>query len=133
MDFHRYIKSAATARTSLFPFISVIFLTAMLALVVPFFAMPASLEFRLPRAFTSDMVNDKDITIVVTSENIVYVNEKVTTLQELKALFARTGRRSRAILIKADRRASVGRVMAIADAGRNSGFERINIAADQEE
>jgi biopolymer transport protein ExbD len=79
------------------------------------------------------MANDKSITIVVTSENIVYVNNRVTTLQELRGLLSQAKDRASSVLIKADRRASVGRIVDIWNLGRNLGIKRINVATDQEE
>ncbi len=133
MDFRRNIKAVSLSRIDLVPFINVIFLVVVFFLLVFVFAVSAPLNVKLPKAVTSDMVNDSSITIVVTSENILYVNDRVTTLQELKNFLSRAGSRSRSVLIKADRRASVGRVVDIWDLGRNLGIERINVATDQEE
>jgi biopolymer transport protein ExbD len=133
VDFRRNIKTVALSRIDLVPFINVIFLVVVFFLLVFVFAVSAPLNVKLPKAVTSDMVNDSSITIVVTSENILYVNDRVTTLQELKNFLSRTGNKSRSVLIKADRRASVGRVVDIWDLGRNLGIERINVATDQEE
>ena len=133
MDFCRNIKVSVLARVDLIPFINMILLVVVFFLLIFVFAMAAPLNVKLPKAVTSDMVNGASITIVVTSENILYVNERVTTLQELKDLLSQTRDKDRSVLIKADRRASVGRVVDIWDLGRNLGIERINVATDQEE
>lgn len=133
MDFCRNIKVSVLSRVDLIPFMNVIFLLVVFFLLVFVFAVSAPLNVKLPKAVTSDMVNDTSITIVVTSENILYVNDRVTTLQELRDFLSQARNKSRSVLIKADRRASVGRVVDIWDLGRNLGIERINVATDQEE
>ena len=133
MDFRRNIKVSVLSRIDLIPFINVIFLVVVFFLLIFVFAISSPLNVKLPKAVTSDMVNDTSITIIVTSENILYVHDKVTTLQELRDFLSQAKNRSRSVLIKADRRASVGRVVDIWDLGRNLGVERINVATDQEE
>ena len=133
MDFHRHIRVFPVARTGFVPFINLILLVVVFFVLVLSLTEVAPLAVKLPRGITSDMVNDGQITIMVTSENILYIHEKVTTLQELKQLFSRSKNKTRSVLIKADRRASVGRIVDIWDLGRNSGIERINVAADQGE
>ena len=133
MDFRRNIKVSVLSRVDLIPFINMIFLVVVFFLLLFVFAMAAPLNVQLPKAVTSDMANATSVTIVVTSENILYVNERVTTLQELRRLLAQVQGKARSVLIKADRRASVGRVVDIWNLGRNLGIERINVATDQEE
>ncbi len=132
MDIRRHFKISFLPRIDLVPFFNVIFLVLVFLMMVFSFALSSSLNVKLPRAVTSDMVHDGSITVVVTSENIMYVNEKVTTLGELRSLLTAAVKGSRSILIKADRRASVGRVVDIWDLARGLGIERINVAADQE-
>jgi biopolymer transport protein ExbD len=133
VDFRRHISVPLMTGIDLVPLLNVIFLVVVFFLLVSVFAVSAPLKVKLPRAVTSDMVNGVAITIIVTSENILYINDRVVTLQELKDVLARAGSRGRAVMIKADRRASVGRVVDIWDLGRNMGVERINVATDQEE
>jgi len=133
VDFSRNIKVSVLTRIDLVPFINVILLVVVFFLLIFVFAVSSPLNVKLPKAVTSDMVNDTRIAIVVTSENIMYVNGKVTTLQELRLILSQAGPGSGSVLIKSDRRASVGRVVDIWDLGRSLGIERINVATDQEE
>jgi biopolymer transport protein ExbD len=133
VDFCRNIKVSVLSRVDLIPFVNMIFLVVVFFFLLFVFAIDAPLNVRLPKAVTSDMANDKSITIVVTSENIVYVNNRVTTLQELRGLLSQAKDRASSVLIKADRRASVGRIVDIWNLGRNLGIKRINVATDQEE
>ena len=87
---------------------------------------------KLPKAVTSDIIRDENFIVTITSENIIYLNGVVTTLKELKLKLGQPNIKDHPLLIKADRRASVGRIVDIWDLCRNLGIERINIATNQE-
>ncbi|MCH7773641.1 MAG: biopolymer transporter ExbD [Bacteroidetes bacterium] len=53
-------------------------------------------------------------------------------MKELKRRLSQPNIKDHPLLIKADRRASVGRIVDIWDLCRNLGIERINIATNQE-
>ena len=133
MDLCRHIKARPPVRSDMIAAVNMIVLVVAFFFAVSLSVFAVPLNVRLPKAVTSDMVNAMSVTIVVTSENILYLDDKVTTLQELRDFLGRPGNKSRSLLIKADRRASVGRVVDIWDLGRNLGIEQISIAADQEE
>jgi len=133
VDLCRNIKVSVLARVDLIPFINMIFLIIVFFLLLFVFAAAMPLNVKLPKAVTSDMANDTRAIIVITSENILYVNGRVTTLEELRDILVQAKESFYSVLIKADRRASVGRVVDIWNLGRNLGIERINVATDQEE
>jgi len=81
---------------------------------------------------TSDIIKEENLIVTITSENILYLNGTVTTLKELKQRLSQPNIKDRPLLIKADRRASVGRIVDIWDLCRNLGIEQINIATNQE-
>jgi len=93
---------------------------------------PTAIKVKLPKALTSGIGNDKNMTVLVTSENMIYLNDKVTTMEELKELLGRADSKERPVLIKADRRASLGRIADILDLGRSMGIEHINVATEQQ-
>jgi biopolymer transport protein ExbD len=133
VDLSRHIKVPVLSNVGLMPFINGLVLIVVFFFILLGFAVDAPLNVRLPKAVTSDMAGDKSITIVVSSENIVYVNGRVTTWQELKGLLSRAKDSSFSVLIKADRRVSVGRIVDIWNMGRDLGIKNINVATDQEE
>ena len=132
MNFRRHLKSVRTFEINLTPLIDVIFLLLIFFMLSSNFTQPTAINVRLPKAVTSDIVRDENLMIVVTSENIIYLNEKVITLDELKDVLSKGAGAKRPVLIKADRRASVGRIVDVWDLGRSLGIERINVATDQE-
>jgi biopolymer transport protein ExbD len=96
------------------------------------FVMQPGIKVKLPRAVTSEAVKFENLEILVTAENVIYLNGAVISAQELKTVFKQAGRRGQAVLIKSDKRASLGRVVEIWDLARDMGIAQINIATNQE-
>jgi biopolymer transport protein ExbD len=94
--------------------------------------MQPGIKVNLPKAITSEVVKYENTEITISSENVIYLNAKVITLQELKTLLKQVAKAKQGILIKADRRASLGRVVEIWDMCRDLGVTQINIATNQE-
>lgn len=90
--------------------------------------MPVS----LPRAITSDAADPENTVVVITGENVCYVSGKVFTFSELRKFLSASAHPGK-ILIKADRRASFGRIVDVMDLARSLGAEKINVATDREE
>jgi biopolymer transport protein ExbD len=132
VNFRRYIKGVALSRVDVLPFLSVILLVVTFVMFALVFTATAPLKVKLPKVITSDMASDEDIAVVVTSENIIYVHERVTTIAELQEVLSEGRSKGRALVIKADRRASVGRIMDVSDMARALGIERVSVAVDQE-
>lgn len=132
MNFRKGLKAKQTFEINMTPLIDVIFQLLIFFMLSSNFTQPSAINVKLPKAVTSDAVNDENLTIVVTSENMIYLNDKVTTVEELKDLMGRPYNKKRPVLIKADRRASVGRIVDIWDLGRSLGVERIDVATEQE-
>ncbi|MBF0593726.1 MAG: biopolymer transporter ExbD [Candidatus Omnitrophica bacterium] len=133
MNFRRHLKVSTAFGFNIVPLVNVVFLLLIFLLLASSFTARQPINVRLPKAVTSDIVNNDNITVVITAENIFYYHDKVITLGELKALLQLPQNRQRPVLIKADRRASLGRVVDIWDLGRGLGIGRINVATDQEE
>lgn len=115
------------------PLIDIVFQLLIFFMLTSSFIMQPGIKVNLPKAVTSEVIRPENIDILVTSENVTYVNDKVVTLQELKSMFKLAAKREQTILIKADRRASLGRVVEIWDMARDLGITQINIATNQEQ
>lgn len=114
------------------PLIDVVFLLLIFFMLSSSFTFQSGINVKLPKAVTSDVLKDENLIVVITSENIVYLNDKVVTMKELSSKLDTPTYRKLPLLIKADRRASVGRIVDVWDLCRNIGIERINIATNQE-
>jgi biopolymer transport protein ExbD len=114
------------------PLIDIVFQLLIFFMLTSSFIMQPGIKINLPKAVTSEAVKYENIEILITSENITYVNGKVITTGELRSLLKQVAKRDQAILIKSDRRASLGRVVEIWDMARDLGISQINIATNQE-
>ena len=96
-----------------------------------FFASPAGIEIRMPRLLSGG-VEESRATVDITAENVLYYNGKVVTLNDLKKIFSRQINGSRAIFIRADHRASLGRVTDVLDLCRGLDAGRVYVVTAPE-
>ena len=127
---HAQVQSGGLGQIAVVPLIDVTF--QLLIFFVLTFAFQSSSDVKLPKAITSDIIKEENFNITVTSENVIYWNNKVVTIKELRQELSRPVHKNSSILIKADRRSSMGRVVDIWDLCRELGIEKINIATNQE-
>ena len=114
------------------PLIDMIFLLLIFFMLTSSFVIQPGIKVNLPKAVTSEAVKLENIEIIVSSENLTYLDGKIITTQEIKNLLKQVAKRNQPILIKADRRASLGKVVEIWDMCRDLGIAQINIATNQE-
>lgn len=131
MNFVKYINVLPVGRAHLLSFASLFLLLLMFVNCVPLLLVRPVIHIDYPKAVTSDLLNSRDTVVVVTGENILYVDNKVTTLSELKDFM--TNGPIKGLFIKVDRRASVGRVIDVWNMARATGVKRVSLASDQEE
>ncbi|MBU1998277.1 MAG: biopolymer transporter ExbD, partial [Candidatus Omnitrophica bacterium] len=97
------------------------------------FIMQPGIKINLPRATTSEVINYENIEIIVSGENIIYLNGKIVNARELKAILLKTSKiKDSSVLIKADKSASLGRIVEVWDMCRDLGVAQINIATNQQ-
>ena len=114
------------------PLIDMIFQLLIFFMLTSSFMIQPGIKINLPKAVTSEVVKPQNLEIIVSGENVVYLDGKVVTTQELKEIFSQAKKIQQSVLIKSDRRASLGRVVEIWDMARDLGITQINIATDQE-
>ena len=129
---HRIKLEHGPVAMDIVPFINVIFLLFTFFILLPLLTSPSEIQVKLPKAVTSDVIKEENYVITISSENVIYLNNKVVTLQELGSALKKAKAGNNPILIKSDRRASVSRMVDVWDLGRNLGIEKINIATNQE-
>ena len=132
MRFKRHVKIEHGLGTiDIAPLVDMVFLLLIFFMLSSSFTFQSGITVKLPKAVTSDVIKENNFIITITSENIIYVNNKVMSITELQKELSKSVYRKRPILIQADRRASVGRIVDVWDLCRNLGIERINIATNQ--
>lgn len=133
LKFQRHTKiESGLATIVLIPLADLILLLLIFFILSSSFTAQTGIAVQLPKAVTSDAIKDETIVVTITGENITYLNNKVVTSKELQKELSKAGLRSRPLLIKADRRVSVGRIVDVWNLCRDLGIERINIATSQE-
>lgn len=133
MRFKRHSKlEYGLKQIDIAPLIDVIFLLLIFFMLSSSFTFESGINVKLPKAVTSDVIKEENLVVTITSENVLYLNSKITTLKELTDILGDAGNKSKPLLIKADRRASIGRIVDVWDLCRNLGIERINIATNQD-
>ncbi|MCA9400957.1 MAG: biopolymer transporter ExbD [Candidatus Omnitrophica bacterium] len=133
MRFKQHIKlSKGLTQIDIAPLIDVIFQLLIFFMLSSSFTFQSGINVKLPKAVTSDIIKEENYIITITSENVMYLNGEVTTVKELKNYLKSNVDPSRPILIKADRRASMGRIVDVWDICRSLGLEKLNIATNQD-
>lgn len=133
MRFRRHMElEHGLKQIDIAPLIDMVFQLLIFFMLTSSFIMQPGVKINLPKAVTSEVVKMENIEIVISGENITYFNGKVITTKELAALLKQVAKREQSIIIKADRRASLGRVVEIWDMCRDLGISQINIATNSE-
>ncbi|MBI5149600.1 MAG: biopolymer transporter ExbD [Candidatus Omnitrophica bacterium] len=131
MKFKRHTKLEHGLRQiDIAPLIDLMFLLLIFFMLTSSFTLQSGINVKLPKAVTSDVVKDENLIVTIARENVIYLNGEIITLKELNAKLQ--GHKDQSLLIRADRRASMGRVVDVWDLCRELGIERIHIATDQE-
>ncbi|MEK6715773.1 MAG: biopolymer transporter ExbD [Candidatus Omnitrophota bacterium] len=132
MKFKRHMQlEQGLKQIDIAPLIDIVFQLLIFFMLTASFITPAGIKVNLPRTVSSETAQDESVNIIITAENVTYLNERVVTLNELKAQLKKN--KNKPILIRADRRSSLGRVVEIWDAARDLGISNINIATIQSE
>lgn len=133
MKFKRHTKlEHGLQQIDIAPLIDVIFLLIIFFMLTSPLTSPSGIHVKLPRAITSDIIKEKNFIVTITGEDIIYFNGVILTTKELRRELSAIAQNDKPILIKSDRRASVGRIVEVWDLCRDLGIEKINIATNQE-
>ncbi len=133
MRFKRHIElEHGLEQIEIAPLINTVFLLLIFFLLTSNFVVQPGIKIDLPTALTGEALGPENITVIISGENIVYFDSKVLDAGQLKNLINQAAKRKQAIQIKADRQASLGRIVEIWDICRNSGIGQISIATNQQ-
>jgi len=131
MRFKRHTKlEYGLEQIDIAPLIDVIFQLLIFFMLSSSFTFQSGINVKLPKAVTSDVIKEENLIITITGEDVLYLNGKIIAIKDLKNVLGEERNKTRPILIKSDRRASVGRIVDVWDLCRNLGIERINIATN---
>lgn len=130
MKFKRESKiSAGLKQIDIVPLIDCVFLLLIFFMLSSSFVEVSGINIRLPEAVSAKRIDKRPLTIMISSENIIYIENKPYTAEETKNYFKQENIDS--IFIKADRSASLQTVIAIWDICKKLNINRIGIATTQ--
>ena len=118
-------------RLDIAPLIDVIFLLLIFFMLTSSFIFQPGIKINLPKAVTSEVIQRKNLIILIRDDNTLYINERLIDDDELLSRLKIAANESKPILIKADRKASLGKVVEIWDLCRSEGVQKVNIATTQ--
>lgn len=130
MKFKRNLY-AEDVRLDMVPLINCVFLLLIFFLLTSNFIFQPGIKINLPKAVTSEVIQENTAVITVTSDNRFYLNEAPVTLLELKSKLEKASN-AEPVLIKADRDVALSKVINIWDFCRDLGIKQVNIATNQE-
>ncbi|NQU94833.1 MAG: biopolymer transporter ExbD [Candidatus Omnitrophica bacterium] len=120
-----------TGRLDIAPLIDIVFLLLIFFMLTSSFIFQPGIKINLPKALTSEVIQRENLIIIVTADNSIYINERRIDSEELTSRMGIAAKEEKPILIKADRKASLGKVVEIWDLCRTEGVQKINIATTQ--
>jgi len=127
MKFKRHIE-IAKGRIDLAPLVDVVFLLIIFFMLTSTFVRQPGITVRLPKAVTSEVLDERNLVISITSGGEIFHNKELITLAELKSRLQDAARQDTPVLIKADQKSSLGRVVEVWDLCRSTGISQVNIA-----
>ncbi len=130
MKFKRRLKMEK-GMIDLTPMVNVFFLLFIFFLFTSSFIFQPGIKVSLPKAVTSEVMQLDNVTITVTKDDKIYLEDKNITVEELIPRLKILAKEKMGLLIKADSRAPLGRIVEIWDACRREGVSQINIATNQ--
>ena len=113
------------------PMVNIFFLLFVFFLFTSSFIFQPGIKVSLPKAVTSEVMQQDNITVTITKDDKIYLEDKQITIDELKARLGILAKEKTGLLIRADSRAPLGRVVEIWDTCRKEGVSQVNIATNQ--
>ena len=122
-------------RVEMLPLIDVVFLVLVAFIYASMFlTQKTGLPINLPEASQIDLQPVDVITLTITKEGRLYLDEQPLTLNELVQALrdARSSGPDAVLLVEADREAEVGRLVQVMDTTRKAGIAALTIQAKTE-
>ena len=113
------------------PLIDCVFLLLIFFMLTSSFIVIPGVNVKLPKVLAPEEIDVRSLTVVISSEDIIYLEGKPLTVKEVEDFIKEE--RFSSIFIKADRDASLGVVVKIWDACKRFGIEKIGIATTYDE
>lgn len=113
------------------PLVNVFFLLLIFFMFTSSFIFQPGIKVDLPKTVTSEVVQQETATVIITKDDKVYLDDREITMEELNSKLDMIAKMKIGLLVKADSRASHGRIVEVWDMCRNQGVSQVNIATSQ--
>ena len=130
MKFKRRIKIEKGV-IDLTPLVNVFFLLFIFFLFTSSFIFQPGIKVSLPKAVTSEVIQQESVVVTITKDGRIYLNEREISQDELASTLKLLAKAKTPLLIKADSNSSLGRIVEVWDMCRNEGVLQVNIATDK--
>ena len=124
--------SKVFADINITPLTDVVLVLLIIFIVTTPLIMQSGIKVRLPKAVTSEMAPEKGVTISIASDGKMFLNDKQVGVDDLIRLLpgAIAESTTKMVVINADADVPHGQVVAVLDAARQSGAERLAISTE---
>ena len=130
MKFKRHVK-IEKGLIELTPLVNVFFLLFIFFAFTSSFIFQPGIKVNLPKAVTSEVVQQESAVLIVTKDDKIYLNDREISQDELLSGLRLMAKDNVPLLIKADSHASLGRVVEIWDMCRREGVSQADIATNR--
>ena len=130
MKFKRRVK-VEQGLIELTPLVNVFFLLFIFFAFTSSFIFQPGIKVNLPKAVTSEVVQQESAVLIVTKDDRVYLNDREISRDELMSSLRLMAKDNMPLLIKADSHASLGKVVEIWDICRREGVSQADIATNR--
>ena len=113
------------------PMVNIFFLLFVFFLFTSSFIFQPGIRVSLPKAVTSEVVQQDNVVLTITRDDRIYLEDKEISQAELEGRLKMLNKDKMGLLIKADSHAPLGRIVQIWDTCRREGVSQVNIATNQ--
>jgi len=131
MKFKRHIE-IEKGQLDVTPLINVVLLLLLFFILTSNFVFQPGIKISLPKAVTSEVIQEKSLIISIAENNYIYLNDRMITIPELASRLKIASKENKPLLIKADRHTLLDKVVQVLDLCRREGIAQINIATNQD-
>ena len=132
MNFNKRIN-IEDSLMDLTPIVDVVFnLLIFFALSLNFSQVVSSINIKLPKAKSSEVVTEKQVEVSIERNNKVYINDQALYLDQIPNYLDKINK-DNVVVVKADKEIDHGFVVQIMDLIKRSGFKKLGIAVTKQE
>ena len=131
MNFNKRINTEETLM-DLTPIVDVVFnLLIFFALSLNFSQITSSINIKLPKAKSSEIVTEKQVVVSIEKGNKIYINDKKLFIDQIPN-YLNDISKDKVVVIKADEGIDHGFVVQVMDLIKRSGFNKLGIAVKKQ-